>query len=173
MRITTSRDQEFHDFFAAESERLQRFATLLVGDATEGADLAQEALVRVYKRWERIREDSPAPYARKIVLNLVRSAHRARKVRALKPLPSWASERRPSPGPGEQVPEWIRVTRALNELSPVRRATVLLRFYEDMSERQISTLLDRPLGTVKSDLSRALRQLRPLLDEVNMGERGR
>jgi DNA-directed RNA polymerase specialized sigma24 family protein len=59
---------------------------------------------------------------------------------------------------------------ALAELSPVRRATILLRFYEDMSEHEISRELDRPLGTVKSDIHRALRQLRPLLEESQAGE---
>ncbi|MGH2819258.1 MAG: RNA polymerase sigma factor [Actinomycetota bacterium] len=170
--MTTNRDREFHDFFAAESERLQRFATLLVGDAAEGADLAQEALVRAYKHWERIKHDSPGPYVRKIVVNLLRSAHRAKKLRALKPVPAWASEARPSQGPGDRVADWMRVSGALEQLSPMRRATVLLRFYEDMGEQQIARVLDRPLGTVKSDLHRALRQLRPLLEEANVGERG-
>jgi DNA-directed RNA polymerase specialized sigma24 family protein len=32
-------------------------------------------------------------------------------------------------------------------------------------------VLDRPLGTVKSDIHRALRQLRPLLEDANAGER--
>ena len=46
-----------------------------------------------------------------------------------------------------------------------RRAVVVLRFYEDMSEQQISDLLDRPVGTVKSDLHRGLKKMRELLEE--------
>jgi RNA polymerase sigma-70 factor (ECF subfamily) len=46
-----------------------------------------------------------------------------------------------------------------------RRATVVLRFYEDMSEQQIADTLDRPVGTVKSDLHRGLKKLREILEE--------
>lgn len=164
---TTTRDSEFRDFFAHESARLQRFATMLVGDPNEAAELAQEALVRVYKRWGRIRDGSPSAYARRIVLNLVRSAHRYNKLRRERPLPTGPES---TDSQAVRVEEWLRVSTALTQLSPVRRATILLRFYEDMSEHEISTTLDRPLGTVKSDIYRALRQLRPLLEESQARE---
>ena len=164
---TTARDTEFRDFFAGESARLQRFATMLVGDPNEAAELAQEALVRVYKRWGRVREGSPSAYARRTVLNLVRSAHRYNRLRLERPLPTGPEA---ADSHAVRVEEWLRVSTALAELSPVRRATILLRFYEDMSEHEISMALDRPLGTVKSDIYRALRQLRPLLEESQAGE---
>lgn len=164
---TTTRDNEFREFFAHETERLQRFATMLVGDPNEAAELAQEALVRVYKRWGRVREGSPGAYARRTVLNLVRSAHRYNKLRRERPLPTGPEA---ADSHAVRVEEWLRVSTALAELSPVRRATILLRFYEDMSEHEISRELDRPLGTVKSDIHRALRQLRPLLEESQAGE---
>ena len=163
-----SRDEEFQTFFATESARLERFATMLVGDPFEGADLAQEALVRLYARWTRVKDRSPAAYARQIVVNLVRSAHRAKELRALKPVPGWAgSECRTTDLPDERVGDSMRLADALGRLSPIRRATLLLRFYEDMTEHQISRTLDRPLGTVKADIHRALRQLRPLLEEAD------
>ncbi|CAN5631406.1 SigE family RNA polymerase sigma factor [soil metagenome] len=156
---TAARDDEFREFFAHENERLQRFASMLVGDPNEAAELAQEALVRVYKRWGRIREGSPGG---------LREADR-RQPRSQRPPLQQAAPRTPLPtGPDSadshagRVEEWLRVSTALAELSPVRRATILLRFYEDMSEHEISMALDRPLGTVKSDIYRALRQLRPL-----------
>jgi RNA polymerase sigma-70 factor (ECF subfamily) len=57
------------------------------------------------------------------------------------------------------------VAEALKVLSPIRKATIVLRFYEDMPEAQIAEVLDRPLNTVKSDIRRALQALRPLLEE--------
>jgi RNA polymerase sigma-70 factor (sigma-E family) len=164
---TTTRDIEFRDFFIHENERLQRFATMLVGDPHQGAELAQEALVRVYKKWGRVRDGSPGAYARSTIVNLVRSAHRYNKLRRERPL---------STGPDSvesqaaRVDDWLRVSAALSRLSPIRRATILLRFYDDMSEHEIARALDRPLGTVKSDIHRALRQLRPLLDESQARE---
>jgi DNA-directed RNA polymerase specialized sigma24 family protein len=125
----TTRDDAFRAFFVAEAARLERFATLLTGDSTQGADVAQEALVRVYTHWGRIRTGTPGAYARQIVVNLVRSAHRSKKRRGLKPVPAWAGgEGRPVDAPGDRIADRLNVTRALTELSPVRRATVLLRF---------------------------------------------
>ncbi|HJR46016.1 MAG TPA: SigE family RNA polymerase sigma factor, partial [Actinomycetota bacterium] len=58
------RDDAFHAFFQGESDGLRRFGAFLVGDAEQGAELAQEALVRVYRNWSRIEENDPGPYAR-------------------------------------------------------------------------------------------------------------
>ncbi len=159
----SSKDDEFHAFFVAESERLRRLALFLTGDRERAADLAQEALARTYRHWGRIRNQEPGPYARRILVNLVRSEHRRKLVER-------RHERRTQAdfdtGHGERVEEWMRVSEALKVLSPIRRATVVLRFYEDMSEQEIARVLDRPLGTVKSDLRRALAALRPVLAQA-------
>jgi RNA polymerase sigma-70 factor (sigma-E family) len=166
-----AQDDGFREFFSSDGGRLERFATFLVGDPVKGADLAQEALARVYARWGRVKDGSPGAYARKVVLNLVRSEHRARKLRALKPTPGWAEGSRPTDETAERVGESLRVVEALGQLSAVRRATVVLRFYEDLPVSQIAAVLGRPTGTVKADLHRALRQLRPLLEETRAGRR--
>jgi RNA polymerase sigma factor (sigma-70 family) len=61
------------------------------------------------------------------------------------------------------VDERDRVLRALATLAPRRRAVVVLRFYEDLPEATIAALLGISVGTVKSQLSRGLEQLRPML----------
>lgn len=155
-----TRDEDFGDFFQAEGDRLRRFALFLTGDPERAKDLAQEALARVYRHWRRIDRD-PGPYARKIVLNLARNEHR-------RALLQRRHERTPVDHVADAsnaVDERQRLTAALATLPPVKRAVVVLRFYEDMSEAQIAAALDRPLGTVKSDLHRALAKLRPLLSE--------
>lgn len=156
----------------AEGARIERFATMLVGDPFQGGELAQEGLARLYARWGRINEGSPSAYVRQIIVNLVRSAHRSKKLRALKPIPDWAGERAAS-RVDERVIDSMRVLDALGRLSPIRRATVILRFYDDMPDHEIARVLDRPLGTVKSDIHRALGQLRDLLEDANTGGRRR
>lgn len=159
--VNPSRDEQFREFFLAEAERLRRLGLFLTGDPDKAADLAQEALARAYRHWGRIRHGA-GPYARQTLVNLVRSAHRRRllerrhETRVLDE--AVASE-------GPRVDEFVRVTEALRQLPPMRRAAIVLRFYEDMSEAQIAEALDRPLGTVKSDIHRGLRTLRPLLEE--------
>ncbi len=115
-----------------------------------------------FRHWRRIREQDPAPYARRILVNLVRSQHR-------RTLLERRHEQKPDgfvAGEATRVDEWLRITEALKALPPMRRATIVLRFYEDMSEADIARALDRPLGTVKSDIHRALAKLRPLLEET-------
>jgi RNA polymerase sigma-70 factor (sigma-E family) len=161
----SSKQQAFAAFFDNESERLRRLAVFMTGDPEQGKDLAQEALVRTLRRWGHIENDDPAAYARKILVNLIRSAHRRRLVsnRYLSKQPRASAV---SPSRSEQVDDWITVSAALRQLSPTQRATVVLRFYDDLTEQQIAWTLDRPLGTVKSDLHRALKRLRPLLEST-------
>ncbi len=155
------RDSEFKDFYMHEAPSLRRLAIMLTGDSERGSDLAQDALLKMYTGWSRIRNEDPSPYARRVLVNLCRSAHRRRML-----------ELRKAPAPlldiidrEGRVEEALRVAAALSVLSPIQRAVVLLRFYEDMTEQNISNALERPLNTVKSDLRRALEKLRPVLDD--------
>ncbi|MFN2587800.1 MAG: SigE family RNA polymerase sigma factor [Actinomycetota bacterium] len=158
-RLSGSRDRQFEAFFGAESEGLRRFAAFLTGDADRATDLAQEALVRTYRQWRRIDSD-PAAYARRIVVNLVRAEHRKSLVRRrYTPQGDW----RTAPDT-DRVDDWLRMTSALRTLSPIRRAAIVLRYYDDMSEADIAHVLNRPLGTVKSDIHRGLARLRQELD---------
>src|SRR5687767_8043495 len=82
----------FEEFFEAEHVRLARALYLLTGSSVEADELTQEAMVRVYERWDRVRRmASPQGYLYRTALNLHRSrvrwlATRARQV--LQPTPS-------------------------------------------------------------------------------------
>jgi RNA polymerase sigma-70 factor (sigma-E family) len=160
---TSERDRDFASFFQAHAEGLRRFGVFLTGDPERGADAAQEAMARVYRKWGRIHSDDPNAYARRIVLNLVRGAHRRSLIANRHRQQEASVETQPSRS--GQVDDWLEISAALRELPLMRRAVVVLRFYEDMSEQQISDLLDRPVGTVKSDIHRGLKKLRELLEE--------
>ncbi len=166
-RLRDERDASFQAFFETEGERLRRFALFLTGEPDRAKDLAQESLVRVYRHWGRIQNDDPGPYARRIVVNLVRSEHRRTLLQRRHERRDVAAQ----PDATIRVDERSRLAAALKRLSPVKRAVVVLRYYEDMSEADIARVLDRPLGTVKSDLHRALAHLRPLLSD-DAGDRG-
>ncbi|MEA2497612.1 MAG: hypothetical protein QOH26_17 [Actinomycetota bacterium] len=134
---------------------------MLTGNAERAADLTQDALLKTYTAWPRIRNDDPTPYAKRALVNLCRNAYRRRML-----------ELRKAPTPPRDivdhaggVAETLSVATALSVLSPIRRAVIILRFYDDMSEAEIAHVLDRPLNTVKSDLRRGLEKLRPMLDD--------
>jgi RNA polymerase sigma-70 factor (sigma-E family) len=155
------RDAEFKAFYFAEAAKLRRLALFMTGDPDRAADLTQEALLKAYRAWNRIKDGDPGPYVRRILVNLCRNEYRRRALEL----------RKPQQPPGDipsgdwKIDESLRIAEALKVLSPIRKATVVLRFYEDMPEAQIAEVLDRPLNTVKSDIRRALQALRPLLEE--------
>ena len=156
---TQERDSEFELFYHAQIGPLSRLALFLSGGAADADDLAQEALLRTYTSWSRIRRADPGPYARRTLVNLCRSSHRRKLLERRRP-----PERDPSTLQPD-VAEALDVAKALAVLSPIKRAVVVMRFYEDMSEADIAHVLDRPLNTVKSDLRRALIRLRAELNE--------
>jgi DNA-directed RNA polymerase specialized sigma24 family protein len=80
--ITPARGQEapkglvpsFEEFFEASYASVARALILLVGDETEAEELAEEAFVRAWERWARIRTmASPAGFVYRTALNLNRS----------------------------------------------------------------------------------------------------
>ena len=73
----------FEGFFEAEYTHLCEALYLLTGDPFEAEEVAQEAMTRVLKRWERIRSmDSPTGYVYRTAMNLNRNRIRRIAVRA-------------------------------------------------------------------------------------------
>lgn len=130
-----------------------RLAHLLTGSASAAQDIAQDAMVAVHQRWAEI--DNPSAYLRATVVNLSRMAMRR-----------WVRERRYARRRVETVttnPEYDETWQQLRRLPAQQRAVIVLRFYEDLSLAEISELLSKPVGTVKSTLHRALENLREVL----------
>ncbi len=155
------RDAEFRAFYFAQTPRLRGIALLMTGDRERAEDLTQEALLRTYRAWRRIRRADPGPYVRTALVNLCRNDYRRRLLERSHLAP--AADRVDSAE--AKVDEALRLAHALRALPPIRKAAIVLRYYEDLPEAEIARILDRPLNTVKSDIRRALQALRPLLQE--------
>jgi len=154
-------DADFAAFVQARSAALLRLAVLLTGDRRDGEDLLQTALVKAYQSWWRLRRpDRAEAYVRRILVTSVISWRRRRAAR------EWATEQvpdQPVAGPSAVVPDRVVLGQALRTLSPGQRAVLVLRFYEDLSERQTAELLGCSVGTVKSQTARGLAALRRLV----------
>ncbi len=70
----------------------------------------------------------------------------------------------PEPPVGDALADRLLVAHALDALSPRARQVVELAFYSDLTQTEIAARLDLPLGTVKSDMRRALQRLRTHLE---------
>jgi len=164
----SDRDVEFKAFFETEFRPLRRLGYLLTGDWVEAEDLAQEAMVRTYRAWSRIRErERPGAYARSVLVNRRRSMLR-RSVVAQKHVEMLRSEEY-HPNFGD---EGMVLWDAIAALPRRQRAALVLRFYEDLPETEIAHILDMPVGTVKSLVHRGLAKLRETLGSETVADLG-
>jgi len=152
-------DADYVAFVVAAWQRHQRLARLLTGDPSSADDLLQDALVKVYLRWRRLsRAGDPHGYLRRIMVNASTSRWRRGRREYLVDAPP---DRPVSIGTGDHDD----LRQALMSLPARQRAVVVLRYYEDLTERQTAEVMGCSVGTVKSQNARALGRLRALLHD--------
>jgi RNA polymerase sigma-70 factor (sigma-E family) len=156
-------EREFGCFAAEVSDPLLRTAHLMTGDAREAEDLVQETLLRVARRWERVRSlDQPAGYARRVLVNLVLhdAARRARLRAELRPQDGAAETADESADQAlRQVDDLAEFRWALALLPARQRAVLVLRYWADLPVAEVADLLGCAEPTVTSTASRAAARL--------------
>lgn len=162
--LDISSDDSLWVALADHLPRLGRFASGLTGSRDAADDLVADAIARTLPRWRAGRvEDAPA-YVRRVMVN--QASRRWRRRDVARRLDHHALDwQQPSTDRTLIVDERDRTLTAVLALPPRRRSIVLMRFYEDLPVASIASQLDIREGTVKSQLSRALDQLREQLRE--------
>jgi RNA polymerase sigma-70 factor (sigma-E family) len=162
---------DFDQFVAAHVDDLVRTAYLIVWDEAEAEDLVQECLLKVSRRWPRVRRmGQPRAYARRILVNLALDGARGRARRRSELEPEACG----SPiavDPLPQIETRAELLEALGQLPARQRAVLVLRFFNDLTEAQVAELLGCSPGTVKSSASRGLARLRDALQPVPLQPR--
>jgi RNA polymerase sigma-70 factor (sigma-E family) len=169
--IDDDADVALERLYDAHYVRLVRLAVLLLGDQGRAEDVVQDSFVAVYRRWEQLGEDTDVPaYLRQTVVNRSRSALRHLSVVAKHPPHAPVDE----PGADHDVLRKARRRAVIDGLAalPRRQREVLaLRYYLDLSEKEIAETLGISPGAVKSHASRGAEALRrslsPLLEETS------
>jgi RNA polymerase sigma-70 factor (sigma-E family) len=155
----------FEEFAAARLPGLLRYAVVLTGDQELAQDVVQEVLARAQVKWGRIEKaGSPDAYVRQMVLNEYLSWRRRWAVRNIQAVGErlvdlgdrHASTRDHAYDVVETDALWAR----LATLPRKQRAVLVLRYYEQLSDSEIATLLDCAPVTVRSNASKALATLR-------------
>ena len=150
--------------FRSHRAELVRLAAFILGDRGAGEDVVQDVFVRVYQRGYLVDGD-PLPYLRTAVVNGCRTALRRRRL-----MRRHAERHSPCP-PLTAEEAWMlsedrrRVLAALAALPP-RREVLALRFYLELSEAEIASMLGISPGTVKSTAARGLAALARALRET-------
>lgn len=142
--------------------RLFRVAVMLTGDEGHAEDIVQEALLRTHRRWHTASR-APVPYLLTVVRNLARDRYRA-AARRPKESPLFDTDGA-AYDPTASVADQHAVRRAIAALPERQRATVVLRYFDDLSTAETAQVLGCTQGTVKTQLSRALATLQRALGQ--------
>jgi len=148
--------------FAAAVDRhysgLVQRLTLVLHDAEEAKDVAQEAYLRAFRAWSGFDGTDIRAWLHTIGLRLAFNRLRRRRLwdrwlRGQRPDPDWV------------IPERIDLWRALGELKPQQRAALLLNVVDGYTQAEVARMLEAPEGTVASWVNEAKRRLRGILGE--------
>lgn len=158
---------------------LLKFLTRMTGQPQMAEDLVQETFIRLL----RYCGSSPQcfrPWIYQIARNLARDTFRSAAVRRETDyLPDedqeseWMADPLETENLALQTSDRQQVNALLQNLPARQREVIVLRFYQELSLEEISTITGAPLGTVKSRLFHGLRRARMILEqeEVNQDER--
>lgn len=158
------RDESYVEFVTARWGALYRTAYLLAGQPATAEDLLQTALLKAYVDWHRVvTSDVPEAYLRTIIVNTFLSGRRRRgfPLAAVDP-----GTEPPVASPEATLLDRLTLWQQVCQLPPRQRAVVVLRYYEDLTEREIADALGCSPGTVKSQAADALQSLRRGLREA-------
>ena len=173
--IRPDRDEHVAELFLKHYDGLCRLAVLLIGDRDGAEEAVQEAFLRTFSSWWRIRHLERAHwYLRRAVVNQCRSRMRRRSAEDRSNRTIYATD------PERQVfgqiviegtnrsDDSLVVMSAVSGLPPRQRETVILRYYEDLPESAIAEILGCSVGTVKSQLAKARASLSVALGSINL-----
>jgi len=155
-----SYEAEFAELVAAKGAALRRTAYLMCGDWHLAEDLVQGVFVKIHLHWRRIRrQESFDAYLRATLFHAYLDTRRAKWRRET---PAEYLPDLPAPGTEPSDDRDVLVA-ALRRIPPRQRAVLVLRYWEDLSVEETAGLLGCAAGTVKSQASKGLAALRPLL----------
>ena len=173
--ITPDREGQIADLFLEHYDGLCRLAALLLNDRNGAEEVVQEAFLRTFSNWWRIRHLERAHwYLRTAVVNQCRSRLRRRSTEDRSNRTFYATDpERQTAGEADihgihASDDSLVVMAAIRGLPPRQRETVILRYYEDLPEAEIADLLHCSAGTVKSQLAKARASLSAVLGSMSL-----
>lgn len=149
------------EIYATHFTHWTRLAYLIVGRADVAEELVQESILRCLPRLGSL--EHPHAYVRTAVVNAAKRwwGRQQLEQRTLERVaPSQLRDPDADGDLGLSLDTDESIASLLDRLPARQRAIVVLRYFEDMSERDVAATLGVPVGTIKSSLHRALHALR-------------
>jgi RNA polymerase sigma-70 factor (sigma-E family) len=128
------------------------------GDPDLAEELAQDALLRACREWSRVATfEAPGAWVHRVAINLANSSFRRR---AAKRRADRRADVRPDRHDDPDQAAAVALRSAISGLSDDMKAVIVLRYFADLSVRDVAVQLGMPEGTVKTHTSRAIDRLR-------------
>lgn len=161
----------YHQHF----NRIYRTAYLITGDHQMAEDATQEAFLKAFVKLDSLREiEKFGSWVAVIASNYAIDLLRKKKRMVLSDKISQHADENPGISPQES---WEKaelsqeVREALFLLEPEEREILVLKYFNELSIKEISTITDTPTGTIKSRLFRARQKVKNLLQPEKNNER--
>jgi RNA polymerase sigma-70 factor (ECF subfamily) len=164
------RTEAFEALLASYQDKVFRLSYSMLGDRAQAEDAAQESFLRIWKSLERYRGDSAlGTWIFSITRNVCLTSIAKRSAHRLAPIDE---AERATPDPPDRQRDMVRL---VGQLPENYRQVVMLFYMEEKSYEEVARLLDLPIGTVKTNLHRARKQLATMLkngmEEADRGVR--
>lgn len=167
------RRSELDAAVAQHGKKVLTLAVYLLGDRQEAEDVAQEVLIRLWKRGDEVSPGRIGAWLVRVTRNACIDRLRRRRTLAGQRhevshlVEAELTERSPGPEALARASQLgIRIRRALDELSEPHRSVVILREIQDLSYQEIANALEMTVGNVRVTLHRGRRRLREKLRGV-------
>ncbi|GAB3969386.1 SigE family RNA polymerase sigma factor [Plantactinospora veratri] len=157
---------DFDEFYRGSRQRLLGYVYLLTGDLGEAQDAVQEAYIRAWQRWSRVRGYAdPEAWVRVVAARVAISRWRSLRSRSRAYLRHGLPPDTPAPGT-----ETIEVVAALRRLPEEQRTAIALYYLLGLPVAEVARETGAPVGTVKARLARGRAALAGLLTVVDLEE---
>ncbi len=163
----------FEEAVGLHKDRVHSYATMMLKDAAEAQDVAQEALVRLWQHRGSVDEPGARSWLMRTAHNLCIDRLRKRRVRSEvadgETVVDLQSDHNPGPQQRAEASEiGNRIEGALAAMSDLDRAVIVMREVQGLPYEEIAEALGVPLGTLKARLHRARDRLRAHLSRVGV-----
>lgn len=153
----TRRGSDFDEVLGEERRRLYGIAHAILRDASLAEDAVQDALVRAWRSWDSLRDESARPaWLVRITVNQCLNGRRTR----LRHLVVALAHSQAAPADTRLDGRLLDLDRAVVRLSPRQRAALVLHYHHGYSVDECSDLMGCRPGSVRTHIARALAALR-------------
>ncbi|MES9682617.1 sigma-70 family RNA polymerase sigma factor [Gottfriedia acidiceleris] len=151
----------FQELIDVEKEKLYRTAYLYVKDENDALEIVQETVYKAFIAIKNVKEEQYfSTWLTRILIN--NALDWMQKKRRMIPMERIVESNQIG---REQIEENMDLLHAIDQLNPKYKTVIILRYFNDFTIKQIAQTMKCPEGTVKTNLYRAINQLKMDLRE--------